>query len=95
MAQLAQRLTLTQMQQQWAAELNPVIANPTTNPGLLTNITLKTGVNVINHLLGRMQQGWTLTDVNAAITVYRSAPFNALTLTLTASAPAVVNIEVF
>ena len=40
-------------------------------------------------------QGWSIVDVNAAVTPYRSAPLNDLTLTLTVSEPCVVNIEVF
>jgi hypothetical protein len=94
-AQLAQRLTPTQMQQQWAAQLNPLLTNPVNNSSIITNVQLKIGVNVINHLLGRIQQGWSLTDKQAACNPYRSAPFNDLTLTLTSDAVAIVNIEVF
>lgn len=83
------------MQSQWASQLNPVLANPMTNMSILQNIALTTGTNIINHKLGRVQQGWILTDVNAAITVYRSKPFNATTLTLVSSGSATVNIAVF
>lgn len=93
--QLPKRLTLIQTQDQWASILNPLLGRPTNNGSLLTNIELKSGTNVINHLLGQTQQGWIITDINAAVTVYRSAPFNDKTLTLTASGPATVSIEVF
>jgi hypothetical protein len=88
-------LPLSLMQNTWAAQLNPVLSNPTTNPGILTGIILVSGVNVINHKLGRLMQGWKVTDINAAITLYRSAPFNSSTLTLTASGAATINLEVF
>ena len=88
-------LPLNLMQKTWAATLNPVLANPATNPGILTGIVLIEGTNVINHRLGQIQQGWVVSDINAAITLYRSEPFNALTLTLIASGPAIVNLEVF
>jgi hypothetical protein len=95
MANLAQKLPLDQMQTKWAAQINPVLASPTNNSSILEGVKLVSGVNVINHLLGRPMQGWIITDINAAITVYRSAPMNNLTLTLTASGAATVNIEVF
>lgn len=79
----------------WASQLNPILANPVTNVSILKNINLVTGVNVINHFLGQIQQGWFITDTNAGVTVHRSADFNNLTLTLTSSGPAKVNIGVF
>lgn len=89
------KLPLDLMQTKWKSELDPVLANPVTNVSILKGVSLATGVNVINHLLGKTQQGWFLTDLDSAATVYRSAAFNKLTLTLTASGPAVVNIAVF
>lgn len=62
---------------------------------MLEQVALGTGVNVINHLLQRNMQGWFIADINAAVVPYRTAPFNNLTLTLTVSAPCVVNIYVF
>lgn len=83
------------MQQQWASIINPVVGNPLNNCSILQNVSLKTGVNVINHLLGQTQQGWFLVDKQGAGDIYRTAPFNALTLTLTASADLVVSIGVY
>lgn len=79
----------------WAAILNPLIANPQNNARLLTGIKLVTGVNIVNHGLGRMQQGWELTDIQGPAVIYRSAAFNDLTLTLTSSADVAVSIGVF
>lgn len=83
------------MQNRWSSQLNPVLANPLTNPTILKNIALVSGANVINHKLGQTMQGWFVTDINASATVYRSAPFNDLTLTLTASAPCTISLGVF
>lgn len=83
------------MQSNWSSQLNPILANPLTNPTILKGINLVSGANVINHLLQQTQQGWFITDINAASTIYRSAAFNNLTLTLTSSAACTVNIAVF
>ena len=82
-------------QNRWKSQLDPVIANPLNGIAILQGIVLISGVNNINHLLGRMQQGWFVTDINAAATIFRSQPFNAVTLTLTSNAAATVNIGVF
>lgn len=83
------------MQTQWASELNPFLANPLNGVSILEGVSLINGVTVINHLLGQKQQGWFLLDINGAATIYRSAPFNSTTLTLTSSAAVTVNIGVF
>jgi len=79
----------------WASELNPVLNNPITNPSLLTNISLVSGANIINHKLGRTPLGWFITDINGAATIYRSAAFNNLTLTLTSSAAVTINLAIY
>ena len=83
------------MQNKWASELNPLLSNPLNGILVLKNVSLTTGTNVINHLLQKVQQGWILTDIQGSANIYRSAPFNNLTLTLTSSANVVVNIGVF
>lgn len=86
---------LSLMQTRWKSELDPIIQNPLTDPLILTSVSLAPGVNVINHRLGRKPQGWFISDVNAAITLYRSQPFNDLTLTLTSSGVAIINLVVY
>lgn len=86
---------LNQLQVKWRPILNPVIANELVNGFPITNIVLINGVTVINHLLGRKMQGWILTDVNGAATIYRSKPLNDKTLTLTSNALVTVNLWVF
>lgn len=89
------KLDWAQAQTRWKSQLDPVLANPTTNMTILKNVSIVSGINVINHLLQQVQQGWVVLDINAAITLYRSAPFNTTTLTLTASGPATVTLGVF
>lgn len=95
MSQLSSKLDWDQAQNKWAAVLNPIIANPITNPIILTRITLASGSNVINHKLQRPMQGWMITDLNANVTIYRSAPMNSETITLTSSGAAIINLAVF
>ena len=83
------------MQNKWKSLIDPVLSNPTTNMNILKNVSLVIGNNVINHLLGKVQQGWIITDIQGVSDIYRSAPFNALTLTLNSSAVVTVNIGVF
>lgn len=92
---LSNKLTLPLMQTTWSAELNPFIKNPLNNVSILRDVKLNNGVTVINHLLGKLQQGWFLVDQDAKASVYRSAPLNALTLTLTSDSIVTVNIGVF
>ena len=92
---LAQKLTLDQLETKWAAEINPILANPVNNVSILPGVSLKLGTNVINHLLGKVQQGWFLTDIQGPAVIYRSIPFNNLTLTLVSSAAVNVSIGVF
>ncbi len=89
------RLPWEKAQDRWATDLNPVIDFAPTQGILLTNQALKDGVTVLNHLLGRQQQGWMITDINGPATIYRSQPFNSLTLTLTSSAAVTCNIWVY
>ncbi len=93
--QLSTNLPFSQMITKWAAILNPIIASPMTNMGILKNIALANGSTVINHNLAKTMQGWTILDITSAATIYRSAPFNDKTLTLTSNAACVVTIGVF
>lgn len=79
----------------WAQALNPVLANPLNTAQILPPTSLAVGPNIINHKLGRMMQGWFLTDIQGIATIYRSAAMNSTTLTLTSSAAVVASIGVF
>jgi hypothetical protein len=93
------RLTLAQMQNQWASIINPLLSNPAGNVSLLKSISLVSGSNTVNHLLGRELQGWYITRMrNAAAQIYdvqNTNPTPTLTLILHSSAPVVVDIAVF
>jgi hypothetical protein len=86
---------LSILQTRWKSIIDPVIANPLNSVSILNNIALVSGNNQISHLLGQMQQGWFLTDIDAAATIYRYQPFNSTYLYLNASAPVTVSIGVF
>lgn len=79
----------------WAATLNPFIANPMNSGQIIQDYVLKAGKNIINHSLGRTMQGWFIVDIQGVANIYRSAPFNAQTLTLTSSAAVTCSIGVF
>lgn len=86
---------LSMLQDKWISELNPVLANPSTNPLLLKDIKLVVGDNVINHKLAKTLQGWIVTDIDAATVLFRSAPKNDKTLTLNSSAIATLSLLVY
>lgn len=86
------------MQTRWASELNPALSNPLMQGSILTNVSLVTGANVINHLLGRKLVGWIIVRQRAAASIYDTQDANptpTLTLTLTSSANVTCDIEVF
>lgn len=93
--QLSNRLPYEQMLTKWSSTLNPVIANPLNSVTILKDIKLNNGVTVVNHLLQRIQQGWFLVDIQGPATIFRSASFNELTLTLTSNAAVTVSIGVY
>ena len=90
-------LPLPKMQTIWKSQIDPVLANPTNNISILSNVSLINGTNVINHKLGRTPQGWIVTDVQGAASIYRpsTAQFNDLTLTLISNAAVTASIGVF
>lgn len=83
------------MQTNWAALINPVLANPLSKGLLLFNLSLLNGTTTINHMLGRLMQGWIISDIQGVASIYRSQPFNDKTLTLTSNAAVKVNLYVF
>lgn len=95
MIMLSPKLNWELANPKWAAELNPLLANPANNVLILKDVSLASGNNVINHLLGKTPQGWFLTDIQGAATIYRNAPFNNATLSLNSSAAVTVSIGVF
>jgi len=93
--QLPLKLTADLMQTRWKSLIDPLLENALNSVSIIDNVVLAIGDNVINHKLGRKQQGWLVLDVNASTTIYRSADFNDKTLTLNSSAAATIKLGVF
>lgn len=89
------KLSWDMSQTTWASAINPVLNLPPNQGILLKNIKLAAGDNVINTKLGKQAQGWVIIDQDAASSIYRSAAFNPLTLTLHASAPCNLSLWIF
>lgn len=86
------------MQTQWGTILNPVVSSPIVQGRLLTGVSLVTGSNTINTLLGRKLQGYIVVLQSANITVYDTQSTNPMpekTLVLVASGPATVSLWCF
>lgn len=95
---LPQQLPLDRMSNQWAAILDPIVANPLNNSLIRKDLALIMGTNVINHRLGKKLQGWFTTRIRADATIYDMQDTNQtpqLTLVLVASAPVTVDLAVF
>lgn len=90
--------TFQMLQNTWAAQLNPVLANPLTNGIILNNVELINGTTVVNHRLGRKLQGWLVIGLDAAATIFDNQASNQmpeLTLSLTSDAACTCTLYVF
>jgi hypothetical protein len=87
------------LQTKWAAILNSLIANPSNSMNILPNISLVSGTNTINHLLGHNLRGWIITRMIGSYSeIYDLQNTNqmpGLTLVLVSSAPTICDIGVF
>jgi len=96
MGQLSTKLPWELAQTKWAATINPILALPILNGNMIDSIFLTASTpKAINHLLGRMPQGWFLTDNSKNAVIWRSAEFNQFTITLEASADTTISFWVF
>lgn len=82
-------------QTKWKSALDPITANPLIDGILLQNVLLTNGANTINHKLQRNPKGWILVDTTAAISLWRTLPFNNLSLNLFCNGDATVSLWVF
>lgn len=92
---LPQKLPYDLMLTNWATQLDPLIKSPINQGNLVTNVKIKTGVNVINHKLSRKQVGYFIADITGPALLYRTADFNNLTLTLTSTGDCMISLWVF
>lgn len=83
------------LQTKWKSAIQPMLASVLGQGLLLSNIDIVVGENVINHLLGRKQQGWIITDIDAVANIYKFGTFNDKTLTLTSDTPCTISVWVF
>lgn len=85
---------LNQVQQNIKNVLQPVFNNPMLFGVSRQSVVVGSGSNVIEHGLGHDVNGWIVTDINAAVTLYRSAS-NAQTITLVSSGTATVDLYIY
>ncbi len=96
MPQLSTKLDWELANPKWAATLNPILALPILSGNKIDNIVLLQGVpKVVNHLLQRMPQGFILLDNTSNSSIWRTAPFNDLTMTLESTFDNTISIWVF
>ncbi len=95
MSSLPLRLPWELAQDRWSTILSPVLNSEINQGRLITGIALINGSKVIDHKLGRKQQGYMIVDQDAAATIYRSAALNDKTLTLTSNAICNIALWVF
>lgn len=89
---------LSLLQTKWKGELDPLLAKPEAQSLILKEISLSSGSNTVNHLLGRKLQGWKVVRQRASASIYDTQDSNQmpeLTLLLTSNNPVVVDLEVF
>lgn len=96
MAQLSTKLPWELANTKWSSILNPILALPILNGNQVDDVKLVANVpQAINHLLGRLPQGWFITDNNANTTVWRTADFTQFTITLEATANTTISFWIF
>ena len=91
----SQDQTMMLMEKQWISQLNPLLANPLIQGSLLSDLKLINGTNTFDIYLGKQMTGWIIIDQNASASIYRSAPLNSQTLTLTSDALVTVSLWIF
>jgi hypothetical protein len=93
---LPRNLPWPQADPKWAAQLDPLLANPLVNGRQIDDITLVANTpQIVYHSLGQLPQGWVVVDTNANAYIRRTQPFNTKTITLEASADAVISIWIY
>jgi len=97
-APLPQKLSWEEAQTKWASQLNVLLKNPTLQSSVLKNVELVIGTNVINHKLGRVLQGWSLSRKRGPANIYDTQDSNQtpqLTLVLVSDAVVSIDLTVF
>lgn len=84
-----------QIQENIKQAMQPIVTNPMSGGAFLKPQHLIAGTTTIPHGLGRMQQGWIVSDVDAAAKIYRAEAFNSDNLVLVSDAAVTVVLYVF
>jgi hypothetical protein len=82
----------------WSSILNPFVSNPSLQSSLLAKVSLISGTNSVNHLLGKKLTGWRIVRQRSAASIYDDQDINQrpdLTLTLISNASVIIDLEVF
>jgi len=87
---------LSLLSTKWKSILDPILSLPILDGNQINDIVAKVGLLVIDHKLGRKQQGWIVTDqTNSGLNLFRRGDFNSLTLTLDCSSTGTFSIWVY
>lgn len=89
---------INQIQDNITKVVNPLTNIPLNSGNLLTSVSLVSGLNTVNHKLGRALVGWFIVRQRAAASVYDTQDTNltpTLTLNLSSSANVIVDLFVF
>lgn len=99
MAKLPQQLSWDMASNRWSAMIEPIINNPRNSSTTIKNIVLATGLNIIDHRLGRPLQGWSPSRIRGVqVMLYDNQDANQtpqLTLALVSSADVSIDLEVW
>lgn len=82
----------------WASILQPIVDSPISRGRLVSNVSLITGANQVNHGLGRKLIGWIIVGIDGVAAIYDTQAQNQmpqLTLNLTSDADVTVNLWCF
>lgn len=77
-----------------AAILGPLSKNPYIDGLLVPNVVLVIGTNTVIHKLGRAPQGWVITDIDSASTIFK-VTMDSQSLVLDASADVTISLWVY
>lgn len=93
---------LEQVQTNVSNTLAPILKSLIIDGVLVKDIELVSGVNRVNHTLGRPLEGWIIVDRNTAATVFKTVPTAAAntitdssTISFTSSGTVIVSIWFF
>ena len=82
MQQLPLKLNADLMQARWKSIIDPLLSNPVNNVSLLQDVALTNGLNIVNHKLNRVPEGWFITDIDMPANIWRYGEATDTTISL-------------